>query len=87
MSRRLIVEFIPQLFNKMLFELSLRTLEEKLPANFLRIHRRYIINIDEIVEVQKYLYGQYLFVLDQEQQLQLISGWSYQLTLKGMLIF
>lgn len=68
------MEFIPQLFNKMLFELSLRTLEEKLPANFLRIHRRYIINIDEIVEVQKYLYGQYLFVLDQEQQLQLISG-------------
>ncbi|MGI6222277.1 MAG: LytR/AlgR family response regulator transcription factor [Prevotella sp.] len=33
--------------------LSMKKLEERLPSNFMRIHRSYIINLDEIQEVNK----------------------------------
>ena len=33
--------------------LSMKKLEERLPANFMRIHRSYIINLDKIIEVNK----------------------------------
>ena len=33
--------------------LSMKKMEERLPANFMRIHRSYIINLDEIQEVNK----------------------------------
>lgn len=33
--------------------LSMKKLEERLPVNFMRIHRSYIINLDKIVEVNK----------------------------------
>jgi DNA-binding LytR/AlgR family response regulator len=31
----------------------MKKLEERLPANFMRIHRSYIINLDKIIEVNK----------------------------------
>lgn len=33
--------------------LSMKKLEERLPSNFMRIHRSYIINLDEVKEVNK----------------------------------
>ena len=33
--------------------LAMKTLEERLPRNFMRIHRSYIVNLDRIVEVNK----------------------------------
>jgi len=33
--------------------LAMKSLEEKLPKNFMRIHRSYIVNLDKIVEVNK----------------------------------
>jgi DNA-binding LytR/AlgR family response regulator len=33
--------------------LAMKTLEERLPDNFMRIHRSYIVNLDKIVEVNK----------------------------------
>ena len=33
--------------------LSMKKLEERLPVNFMRIHRSYIINLDKIIEVNK----------------------------------
>ncbi len=32
---------------------TMKNLEEKLPKNFMRIHRSYIVNLDKIVEVNK----------------------------------
>jgi DNA-binding LytR/AlgR family response regulator len=33
--------------------LAMKTLEERLPQNFMRIHRSYIVNLDKIQEVNK----------------------------------
>ena len=33
--------------------LSMKKMEERLPQNFMRIHRSYIINLDKIQEVNK----------------------------------
>ena len=33
--------------------LAMKTLEERLPSNFMRIHRSYIVNLDKIQEVNK----------------------------------
>ena len=33
--------------------LSMKKMEERLPATFMRIHRSYIINLDKILEVNK----------------------------------
>ncbi len=33
--------------------LALKALEERLPKNFMRIHRSYIVNLDKIIEVNK----------------------------------
>ena len=33
--------------------LSMKKMEERLPANFMRIHRSYIVNLDKIQEVKK----------------------------------
>ena len=33
--------------------LSMKKMEERLPANFMRIHRSYIINLNDIQEVNK----------------------------------
>ena len=33
--------------------LSMKNLEERLPQNFMRIHRSYIVNLDKVVEVNK----------------------------------
>ena len=33
--------------------LSMKKMEERLPGNFMRVHRSYIINLDKIQEVNK----------------------------------
>ena len=33
--------------------LAMKALEERLPSNFMRIHRSYIVNLDKIQEVNK----------------------------------
>lgn len=33
--------------------LAMKALEQRLPANFMRIHRSYIVNLDCIIEVNK----------------------------------
>ena len=33
--------------------LSMKTLEEKLPANFMRVHRSYIVNLDQIKVIER----------------------------------
>lgn len=61
---------------------SLKKLEEKLPANFIRIHRSIIVNSDHIKELRKYFRGAYIIELMDEPKTKLESGRAYSEALK-----
>ncbi|HEY2721908.1 MAG TPA: LytTR family DNA-binding domain-containing protein [Chitinophagaceae bacterium] len=63
---------------KYLTDQSLTVLAEKLPANFCRIHRSYIINKDKIREMHRHFSGRYLFIMDDKISTRLTSGRTYQ---------
>ena len=56
---------------------SLNYLEDKLPPNFVRVHRSSIININLIKEVRKYMASKYSIKLDDINQTCIISGRNY----------
>lgn len=57
-------------------------LTEKLPTNFLRIHRSVIINTDFVTEGQKYFNSRYTINLNNPQKTNIISGRSYSGAIK-----
>jgi two-component system, LytTR family, response regulator len=62
---------------KHLTDHSLTTLSEKLPAQFYRIQKSYIINKDRIREMHRHFNGRYLFILDDKNGTRLTSGRTY----------
>ena len=62
---------------KHLTDQSLTALVEKLPQQFYRIQKSYIINKDRIKEMHKHFNGRYLFVMDDKSQTRLTSGRTY----------
>lgn len=56
---------------------TLTTLEEKLPANFLRISRSAIVNTHHIGEIQRYFNGKYTLVIRDRKGTSLQSGSTY----------
>ena len=61
-----------------IIEQSLSNLEEKLPENFIRVHRKYIINTHFIKDFQKYFNSRYLITLRDKNQTSITSGRSYK---------
>jgi two-component system, LytTR family, response regulator len=47
---------------------TLASLEEKLPANFIRIHRGFIINMDHLNKLKKWFGGKYLAVMKDKKK-------------------
>lgn len=64
--------------NKYITDQSLTALEEKLPGQFYRIQKSYIINKDRIKEMHRHFNGRYLFVMDDKAGARLTSGRTYQ---------
>jgi two-component system, LytTR family, response regulator len=62
---------------KHLTDQSLTTLITKLPPQFFRIQKSYIINKDKIREMHRHFNGRYLFVLDDTDATRLTSGRTY----------
>jgi two-component system LytT family response regulator len=62
---------------KHLTDQSLTTLEEKLPPQFYRIQKSYIINKDRIKEMHKHFNGRFLFIMDDKAGVGLTSGRTY----------
>lgn len=61
-----------------LIKQSLTQLEEKLPNNFLRVHRGYLINTDYVKEFQKYFNNRYVINLLDHKKTVITSGRSYK---------
>ncbi|WP_444932023.1 LytR/AlgR family response regulator transcription factor [Microbulbifer sp. SSSA002] len=56
-------------------QMGLDQLEQKLnPDQFLRLHRSYLINLDRVLEVQRYLNGKLAVIIDDEHKTTLISS-------------
>lgn len=64
---------------------SIGSLEDKLPNNFIRIHRGIIINKDYVKEVQRYFNSRYIITLEDKQLSVVTSGRSYSGSLKSWL--
>ncbi|HEX7844338.1 MAG TPA: response regulator [Chitinophagaceae bacterium] len=62
---------------KHLTDQSLTTLSEKLPQQFYRIQKSYIINKDKIKEMHRHFNSRYLFILDDKACTRLTSGRTY----------
>ncbi|MFI1772558.1 LytR/AlgR family response regulator transcription factor [Thalassobellus citreus] len=65
-----------------LSEQSLIQLEQKLPPNFLRVHRAVIINTDYIKEVQKYFNSRFIITLNNNKKSSITTGRSYNDAIK-----
>ena len=65
-----------------LTEQSIASLEQKLPNNFLRVHRGIIINTNFVKEVQKHFNSRYIITLSDRGQYRITSGRSYHTHIK-----
>lgn len=63
---------------KHLTDQTLTMLEEKLPAQFFRVQKSFIINKDKIKEMHKHFNGRFLFVMDDKDSTRISSGRTYQ---------
>jgi two-component system LytT family response regulator len=62
---------------KHLTDQSLTTLIEKLPSQFHRIHKSYIINKERIREMHRHFNSRYLFIMEDKAGTRLTSGRTY----------
>jgi two-component system, LytTR family, response regulator len=60
-----------------LTDLSLKTLEEKLPSNFVRVHRAFTINKDHLIEISKFFQGRYILKMNDRTNTKITSGSTY----------
>lgn len=63
---------------KFLTDQSLSLLLEKLPSQFYRIQKSYIINKEKIREMHRHFNSRYLFIMDDKAGTRLTSGRTYQ---------
>jgi two-component system LytT family response regulator len=63
--------------HKHLTDQSLSVLSEKLPPQFFRIQKSYIINKDRIKEMHRHFNSRYLFIMDDKAGTRLTSGRTY----------
>jgi two-component system, LytTR family, response regulator len=63
--------------HKHLTDQTLTTLSEKLPSQFLRIHKSYIINKERIREMHRHFSSRYLFIMEDKAGTRLTSGRTY----------
>lgn len=67
---------------KHLTDQTLTLLEEKLPSQFFRIQKSFIINKDRIKEMHKHFNGRFLFTMDDKEGTRISSGRTYHDAIK-----
>ena len=68
---------------KYLTDQSLSTLSEKLPQQFYRIQKSYIINKDKVKEMHRHFNGRYLFIMEDKPATRLTSGRTFHDDIKA----
>ncbi|WP_319230787.1 LytTR family transcriptional regulator DNA-binding domain-containing protein [Draconibacterium orientale] len=63
---------------------SLKKLEEKLPDNFIRVHKSYLINKNLLKEVRKHFNNRFVLIIDDYNQSKITSGRSYYQEIKAL---
>lgn len=69
--------------NKHLTDQSLTLLEEKLPSQFYRVQKSFIINKERVREMHKHFNGRFLFTMDDKDLTQISSGRTYHEAIKA----
>lgn len=64
--------------SKHLTDQSLSALTDKLPSQFYRIQKSYIINKDKVKEMHRHFNGRFLFTMDDKNGTRLTSGRTFQ---------
>ena len=67
---------------KLFCDHMLAMLEEKLPADFIRVQKSYIVNRQKIVEIHKYSNNRYTLVLNNPDFTRIVTGPSYSSLIK-----
>lgn len=65
-----------------LTDVSLKTMEAKLPANFIRVHRAFTINKDHLLEISKYFQGCFILKMNDRMNTKITSGSTYTDSIK-----
>lgn len=68
---------------KFLTDQSLSALSEKLPTQFYRIQKSYIINKERVKEMHRHFNGRYLFIMEDKAGTRLTSGRTYHDEIKA----
>jgi two-component system, LytTR family, response regulator len=58
-------------------DLNLQELETKLPGNFLRVQKSFIVNKEKIKEIQRYFNNRLILILDDKAGTKITTGTSY----------
>ncbi|HEY8920902.1 MAG TPA: LytTR family DNA-binding domain-containing protein, partial [Chitinophaga sp.] len=69
-----------------LIEYPLSYLERRLPAEFVRIHRSFIVNKLKIREIQKYFKGTFMIIMQDAKGSRIKSAYSYTDIIKAKLL-
>jgi two-component system LytT family response regulator len=65
-------------------DFSLTSLEEKLPAPFMRVHRAFIVNTEKIKEIHRALSGSFTMVMTDKNHTNIHTGRSYYEAVKNL---
>ena len=68
---------------KHLTDQSLTVLSEKLPGQFHRVHKSYIINKDRVREMHRHFNSRYLFIMEDKAGTRITSGRTYHDTIRS----
>lgn len=71
--------------NKFLCNYSLIFLEKKLASNFIRVHRKHLINKDHIYQIKPHLKGRFVIQFKDKKQTTITSSNSYTESIKALI--
>ncbi|NJK96539.1 MAG: LytTR family transcriptional regulator [Bacteroidales bacterium] len=61
-----------------IIDICLKSLEERLPENFIRVQRAFIINRNYIIELNKHFMGRFIIVMNDKNHTRIVTGNSYR---------